>query len=185
MSVEFCPVCGSAYVGEFREDPKWNKCSDCGSIYDIEWFEPQKKMSKSFDHGVGKDLRQNVIVDMDGVLVDFYNCEQECSYEGYPDTYRDLRRQHCPVMKDASKAMYELINTGFRVVIFTGRCEEERKRTELWLKNNDIPYHELIMDKPRGFIYIDDLAHRFDGWDRTMIAVRNSAKAVGHGDEDD
>ena len=34
------------------------------------------------------------------------------------------------------------------------------------------------MDKPRGFIYIDDLAHRFNGWDNTMVAVRNGAKKI-------
>lgn len=57
------------------------------------------------------------------------------------------------------KVMKELKNAGHIIVIFTHRssiyCE---KKTMQWLRNNDIPYDEVIFDKPQFDLVIDDKA---------------------------
>jgi len=34
-----------------------------------------------------------------------------------------------------------------------------------------VPYDELRMDKPMGFLFIDDMAHNFTSWKRAYKAV--------------
>ena len=53
------------------------------------------------NHGMSPAIRDSVCIDMDGVLVDFYNCQEKCDYSKYPNT--DLKREKCPVMKGAVK----------------------------------------------------------------------------------
>ena len=60
---------------------------------------------------------------------------------------------------------------GLIIILVTSRVESERAVTEKSLKKYGIQYDALIMDKPRGFIYVDDLAHRFDGWDKTLHEI--------------
>ena len=40
--------------------------------------------------------------------------------------------------------------------------------TEHWLKINEVKYHQLVMGKPQGDVWIDDRAIRFEGWDLTL-----------------
>ena len=111
---------------------------------------------------------RTICVDIDGVLVDTRNCTQGCDYEGYPERFEQLRREKCPLKEGAPEAMKELRGRGYRVFLFTSRTSKEREVTEKWLREHDILYDELCMDKPIGFIYIDDLGYRFNDWDTTL-----------------
>mgnify|MGYP006433394173 CR=1 FL=1 len=43
----------------------------------------------------------------------------------------------------AREILTELYNQGHRLILITARSEEHRDLTEKWLKENNIPYHEL------------------------------------------
>ena len=45
---------------------------------------------------------------------------------------------------------------GHYIIIHTARPDKMREATEKLLLLNRIPYHELIMNKPKAHIYIDD-----------------------------
>jgi len=133
----------------------------------------------TFVKGVGQDLRRTICIDMDGVLVDFRNCSVECDgYDNYPANHKKLRRMSCPPMIGAREKLQQCRDMGLTIVIMTGRCEEERAVTEEWLKKHEIPYDDLIMDKPRAMIYVDDLAHRFDGWENTFEAIKKTHEHI-------
>jgi len=110
-------------------------------------------------------------VDIDGVLVDTRGCREGCDYSGYPERFSQLRREKCPLMKGAPEAIRSLRERGYRVFLHTSRTSRERKVTEKWLAEHDIVYDELHMDKPIGFIYIDDLGYRFGDWDTTLREI--------------
>ena len=63
-------------------------------------------------------------------------------------------------------AIRKLRDEGHYVVIYTSRRESDRNVTERWLESYGIPYDELVMNKPRGQVYVDDRGYRFEGWDK-------------------
>lgn len=124
-----------------------------------------------------ENFENTICVDLDGVLVDCKNCKVGCDYSKYPENYRELKRTLCPPMEGAWLAMKKLKDMGFEVIIYTARHEVERPITTKWLHDHNIEYNKLVMGKPIGFIYIDDLAHHFNGWDLAMNEVnRRSGK---------
>jgi len=93
------------------------------------------------------------VFDLDGTI-----CTQESM-----GTYQNA----LPFYKVIEK-MQVLKILGDRIVIFTARGmrtfdgdvkaveENMRPLTEKWLKDNDVPYDELILGKPLGDVYVDD-----------------------------
>ncbi len=77
----------------------------------------------------------------------------------------------------AREALRELRRRGAYIIIYTARrmrthngdlakvCADIGDLTVSWLKEHDIPYDEIIFGKPYANVYIDDLGHRFTGWD--------------------
>ena len=128
------------------------------------------------------DMKGTLVVDMDGVLVDFLNCKEGCSYEGFPDpaVVKKLKRTLCPVMEGAREILekWKYVR-GYRIVIQTGRVESEREVTLWWLRLHKIPFDELIMDKSRGIIYIDDLGYQFKSWEETDKEIEKRRKVHG------
>ena len=64
--------------------------------------------------------------------------------------------------KKMIKIMKDLKASGYKILIFTRRdaCgKNARKLTIQWLKKHDIPYDELITNKPHFDILIDDRAY--------------------------
>jgi capsule biosynthesis phosphatase len=84
----------------------------------------------------------------------------------------------------------KLFNTGHHIIINTARgmlsCNEDintitknvKPCIELTLKKYDIPYHELILGKPYGDVYIDDKAVNSNDWFGSQECITRS---VGYG----
>lgn len=51
-----------------------------------------------------------------------------------------------------------------KIIIYSARGWNEFKTTEKWLKKNKIKYHQLILGKPIGDVWIDDRAIKFTSW---------------------
>ncbi len=56
---------------------------------------------------------------------------------------------------------------------------KQGKATIEWLEKNNVPYDELVFGKPYADIYIDDLAHRFEGWDDPDLEMRLGERIEG------
>ena len=130
-------------------------------------------------HGMEYEMYTTVVVDIDGVVANFQDCSNDCNYNDYPSNAHALQRDQCPVMEKARKALKALKLAGLRVILWTGRIEEERGVTKRWLKDNDLPYDSLWMGKPRGVIYIDDFGYRFQNWDDTMEFIADVVVEFG------
>ncbi len=113
-------------------------------------------------------------IDIDGVIVDSGNCTEMCDYEGYPDEYLNLKRNKCPLKEGAVESIRSMKDKGYKIILFTSRISAERKVTEKWLKDHNIYYDELVMDKPIGFIYIDDNGYRFKDWTTTINDLKTN-----------
>ena len=135
-------------------------------------FRMAKFNSRSMPAGDEKMERDwfysTVCVDIDGVLVDTRKCTEKCDYNGYPREFEQLKRKKCPMKPGSVEAMKELKSRGYRIILHTARTSNERSVTEKWLQDHGIIYDFLVMDKPIGFIYIDDLGYRFKEWDATL-----------------
>jgi uncharacterized HAD superfamily protein len=90
-----------------------------------------------------------VFMDIDGVIA----VEQN-----------DIPLEHRAVIKGARRALSLLCKRGYRIILYTSRSKYVERETVKWLKKNDIPFDDIIFDKPRGNIYIDDRGYRFSGW---------------------
>ena len=149
-----------------------------------------KRATKVFSHtvarhGISPHYRDNVIVDIDGVIVDFENCPQKCDYSGYPDTAKSLKRDMCPIMKGAVKYLLKIRRLGLHIVLYTSRVEAERRVTEKLLRKCGVPYDALVMDKPMGCCIIDDMAHQFVDWPTAFKAVVKRVKIARRGKRND
>ncbi|MFH1404238.1 MAG: hypothetical protein ABIH11_08225 [Candidatus Altiarchaeota archaeon] len=103
-----------------------------------------------------------IAVDVDGVLTDFRGCRR-CRHE-------DLETRNyllCPIRRDVAAALRKL-KTKYRIILHTARGEDKRIVTQRWLEMHDIPYDELVLDKPYAMYYIDDRAIRFKDWGETL-----------------
>lgn len=85
-----------------------------------------------------------VICDLDGTLAD--GSHREYLIKDHPrdwDTYFDLC--HLDVPNWPMVEVLERLAVAYKIVILTGRIERTREKTENWLLEFQIPYHELIM----------------------------------------
>jgi len=119
-------------------------------------------------------MNDTIVIDLDGTIIDFNNCPNRgtCDYTPYPDS-SGLKRQECKLDPCATPFLRLIKCMGLKIVILTARVESERKVTEWWLNYNKVPYDELVMNKPRGFIYIDDLGANFhNNWHKLYIKIK-------------
>ena len=92
-----------------------------------------------------------IIIDMDGTI-----CSEERTYS------RCLAKPK----KNAKETINSLYEQGHTIIIYSARTWVEYEMTVDWLKRYGIKYHQLIMGKPIGDIWIDDRAFQFeDNWD--------------------
>ena len=95
----------------------------------------QQKMNEFFDREITLkentyDLRKAFAIN-DQELNDFIQDKIE-------EIYSSVK-----AVDKARKIMTELYDQGHRLILITARSEEHRDLTEKWLKENEIPYHEL------------------------------------------
>lgn len=123
-------------------------------------------------HKANNAMSKTIVIDLDGVIADFENCTVGCDYSGYPETATSLRRDLCPVCEGMSGFLEELKSEGYKIIIHTSRVTDEMYATICWLQEHNIRYDEIYFNKPRGFIYVDDLAHEF----KSIADVRSEIK---------
>ena len=88
-----------------------------------------------------------LVIDIDGVL-----CEETKPY---------ARAKVIDGAADALAFWETCMN--YTIILHTSRREQDRKLTVKWLKDNNIIYNKLVMGKPKGDVYIDDKALKFNG----------------------
>lgn len=59
---------------------------------------------------------------------------------------------------DAVQTINELYDAGNTIIIYSARTWVEYEMTVDWLKRYGVKYHQLVMGKPIGDIWIDDRA---------------------------
>lgn len=103
-----------------------------------------------------------IIIDLDGTI-----CTEERTYS------RSLAKPK----KGAVKSVNALYDQGHIIIIYSARTWMEFEMTVAWLKTNKIKYHQLVLGKPVGDVWIDDRAIQFDNWDSVIDKLNTKKKA--------
>jgi len=108
----------------------------------------------------------NYLIDIDGTITeDVPNEEPERmkSVQPFPEAIAVIKKWY---------------SEGHVIAFFTSRTEDLRSITENWLNEHDIPFHYIVMGKPRGgnYVFIDNhvvRGVRFKGiWDDLKPATK-------------
>jgi uncharacterized HAD superfamily protein len=102
-----------------------------------------------------------IIIDLDGTI-----CTEEKTYS----------RSLAQAKKGAVEAVNKLYEQGHTIIIYSARTWMEFEMTTAWLKTNEIKYHQLVLGKPVGDVWIDDRAINFENWDTVMEKLNNKSK---------
>lgn len=92
-----------------------------------------------------------LIIDIDGVLaIEQHNLplEERLIIDGTQDAIKLLQQN------------------GYKIVLCTSRSRSQKGATIKWLEKCNIPFDDIIFEKPRGSLYIDDRGYRFKGWNK-------------------
>lgn len=102
-----------------------------------------------------------LIIDLDGTI-----CTEEKMFS------RSLAK---PIEK-AVDSVNKLYEEGHTIIIYSARLWIEYEMTFHWLTTNGVKFHQLVMGKPQGDVWIDDRALRFDNWDNIMLQLAQKRK---------
>ncbi len=102
-----------------------------------------------------------IIIDLDGTI-----CDEE-------KTFSRSLAQPIPGAVECINTLYERGNI---IIIFSARSWMEFEMTTAWLKNNSVKYHQLILGKPIGDVWIDDRAIQFDNWKNVFDVLDKKSK---------
>ncbi len=91
-----------------------------------------------------------LIIDLDGTI-----CSEEKLYS----------RSMAKPLRGAKEVLEKLKDQGHTIIIYSARSWNEYEMTSKWLKDNQIPYDQIILGKPVGDYWIDDRAINFTTWD--------------------
>ena len=91
-----------------------------------------------------------IIIDIDGTI-----CTEEKTYS----------RSMAKPLISAVESVNSIYDKGHTVILYSARAWVEFEMTTDWLKRNGFKYHQLILGKPIGDVWIDDRAISFNGWD--------------------
>ena len=103
---------------------------------------------------------KNYLIDIDGTICDDIPNEE-------PE-----RMSTAKIYPDALETLNKWFNEGHLICFFTSRVESHRGVTEKWLKKNGFKYHQLILVKPIGDVWIDDRALSFNNWESIMEKIK-------------
>ena len=90
-----------------------------------------------------------LIIDLDGTI-----CTEELQFS------RSLAKP----IEGSVETLTKLKSEGHILIIYSSRTWAEYEMTIAWLKNNKVPFDQLILGKPQGDYWIDDRALRFNNW---------------------
>jgi hypothetical protein len=113
-------------------------------------------------YDVEEGKKKNIVLDIDGVIFEY-------------DHY--VKNEWGTPIQDA-KEMIDKLREKYNVILFTSRGEDEKEKLIEHLKQHEIEYDELNMNKPIAEFYIDDRALRFDSWDK----IDQDVKSLGERD---
>jgi len=97
-----------------------------------------------------------IIIDLDGTI-----CTEEKTYS------RSLAKP----IEGAIECINNLYEAGNIIIIYSARTWMEFEMTTVWLKKYGIKYHQLILGKPIGDVWIDDRAINFNGWGNAIASL--------------
>ncbi len=102
-----------------------------------------------------------IIIDLDGTI-----CTEEKTFS------RSLAKP----LPNAIKTINNLYKDGHTIIIYSARTWAEFEMTTNWLKKYKIKYHQLMLGKPVGDVWIDDRAIEFKNWNKIMQSLDNKTK---------
>jgi hypothetical protein len=103
-----------------------------------------------------------IIIDLDGTI-----CTEE----------RMFSRALAEPIPGSVEQVNLLYDQGHTIIIYSARTWMEFEMTTAWLKRNGVKYHQLMLGKPIGDIWIDDRAVRFcNNWEEIMSKHINKEK---------
>ncbi|HEX4886524.1 MAG TPA: hypothetical protein VFV37_00625 [Luteibaculaceae bacterium] len=102
-----------------------------------------------------------LIIDIDGTI-----CTEEKTYS----------RALAKPLPGAVESVNKYYEQGHTIIFYTARTWMEFEMTTDWLQKNGFKYHQLIMGKPIGDVWIDDRALRFEGWDKVEDQIQQSKR---------
>lgn len=101
------------------------------------------------------------IIDMDGTI-----CTEEKTYS----------RSMAKPLEGAVENVNKLYDEGHSIIIYTARTWMEFEMTTDWLQRHGVKYHQLIMGKPIGDVWIDDRAFQHKDWKTTSEFIESKKK---------
>lgn len=104
-----------------------------------------------------------LIIDLDGTL-----CSEEKTYS------RSLAKP----LDGARSALERLHDAGHTIILYTARTWMEYEMTVDWLTRHGFKYHQLVMGKPIGDVWIDDRAIRHLNWAETEQILHERGEAA-------
>jgi len=114
------------------------------------------------------------MIDLDGVIAELKKDGQDYSTlrinPGALEKLRALKKAGHYIILQTARHMKTTDGDQGKVVARIG------KKTLDWLDNHNIPYDEIHFGKPYAELYIDDLAHKFTGWDNIKLEDLDSEK---------
>lgn len=102
-----------------------------------------------------------IIIDLDGTI-----CTEEKTYS----------RSLAKINKGAKECINKWADEGHTIIIYSARTWMEYEMTVDWLKKNKIWYHQLVMGKPVGDVWIDDRAIPFNNWKTVASEIKKKKK---------
>lgn len=100
-----------------------------------------------------EDAYKTVVIDVDGVLVH----------------WSPTADAHVKAEVDQARAsLIKLRRMGLIIHLYTARPVEEKEALSRKLQDMGFVFDFLTCGKPLGFVYLDDRAVRFRGWDDAM-----------------
>lgn len=99
-----------------------------------------------------------IIIDLDGTI-----CTEEKMFS------RSLAKP----LTGAVEAVNFLYENGHTIIIYSARLWIEYEMTFKWLQDNGVKFHQLVLGKPQGDVWIDDRALTFTNWNTILDKLSN------------
>ncbi len=77
---------------------------------------------------------------------------------------RTYSRSMAKPLDNAVESINRLYDEGHTIIIYSARTWMEYEMTVDWLSRYGVKYHQLMLGKPVGDVWIDDRAITCDGW---------------------